>query len=130
MGQSTNCCPSGPDGGTALCLETLLGVTRCFSPDSPDGCFTDGADCTFGDECCSGICLPDEQGNLTCSGACSPLGSICTTNGDCCDAALCIDFVCMPNVNECTPLGASCEDAAECCSGICYESGVCVGDLE
>jgi len=56
MGQSTNCCPSGPEGGTQLCLETLLGVTRCFSVDSSAGCFDDGAECEAAGDCCSGIC--------------------------------------------------------------------------
>ncbi|MBU1244975.1 hypothetical protein KKD52_18340, partial [Myxococcota bacterium] len=106
------------------------GVTRCFSPDSSAGCFDDGADCTFGDECCSGICLPDDAGNLTCAGSCSPLGEICTTNSDCCDSGLCINFSCEPNVNGCIPFGAECENSADCCSGICHDTGVCVGELE
>jgi hypothetical protein len=125
QGQSTNCCPSGPDGGNQLCDMTVLGVLRCYGVGTMAQCLADGQPCTFADECCSGFCLPDASGNLTCGAACVPITGACTADADCCDG-VCIGGVCTPSSHGCVPLGGQCTQSSECCSGACDTgSGVC-----
>ena len=126
-GQSTNCCPSGPNGGQQLCLETVLGLNRCFDSDAVDNCVVEGGTCAFADECCEGLCIPDANGNLVCSPLCVQLGDACTADGDCCDG-LCVGGSCVPDFNDCVPIGGSCTLGSDCCSGICNDNtGTCVG---
>jgi len=124
-GQASNCCPNGRDGGNRLCLPSVIGVHRCFTAGTPDECLDDGQPCAFGDECCSGLCLPDQDGNLVCGPTCVPTDGACTADRDCCDGA-CVDGRCTPSLLECVPLGAGCNSDADCCSGFCNEElGVC-----
>ncbi|MBN1612409.1 MAG: hypothetical protein JW940_37610 [Polyangiaceae bacterium] len=124
-GQAANCCPNGRDGGNRLCLPSVIGVHRCFTAGTPEECVPDGQSCAFGDECCSGLCLPDQDRNLVCGPACVPTDGACTADGDCCDG-LCMDGQCTPRLLECVPLGVACRLDAGCCSGFCNEQyGVC-----
>jgi hypothetical protein len=127
-GQSANCCPQGPSGGNQLCIETIMGVPRCWDEGTPSNCIADGQPCSFSDECCGGVCAPDENGNLVCGSTCIPLTGACTVDADCCDAGLCIGGSCSPNNNDCQPIGGACTEATDCCSGECDTvNGVCVG---
>jgi hypothetical protein len=125
-GQPTNCCPSGPDGGSELCHPTLLGLQRCFGEgtDEEGGCIPEGLPCSFGEECCLGVCVPGPGDGLIC-GPCVGIGGACTADADCCDG-LCVGGVCEPNYNDCEPIGAQCSADEDCCSGVCDEdNGIC-----
>jgi hypothetical protein len=125
MGQSTNCCPAGPGGGAELCDETVLGITRCFGEGTLDECLPDGSACSFGDECCNGLCLPDENGELHCGSECVPLDGACQADGDCCDG-ICVLGSCEPNYADCVPIGGKCTSNDDCCGEYCNTAaGVC-----
>jgi hypothetical protein len=125
-GQPANCCPSGPGGGQDLCLETILGLQRCFTQGTENECLPGDSACAFGGECCSGVCTPDAGGDLVCT-SCVPLQGACTADPDCCDG-LCIGGTCEPNYNDCEPIGGDCTQDADCCSNICNQtSNVCSG---
>jgi hypothetical protein len=126
-GASNNCCPSGPDGGSQLCLPTGIGITRCFGEGNQTTCLEDGEPCSFGDECCGGYCLPDENGDLVCGSQCVPEDGACTTHADCCDDMVCEDGTCGQNPYGCIPVGGDCEDAEDCCSGFCQDGTCTVG---
>jgi hypothetical protein len=115
---AANCCPAGADGGQTLCDETLTGVSRCYGPEAHDECLPDGQPCRFGDECCTGFCIPDADGTLLCNGSCASLGATCTADSDCCDG-LCQNDQCEPNITGCAPLGVTCEADEDCCSALC-----------
>jgi len=125
-GQPTNCCPSGPGGGMDLCLDTILGLQRCYTDGTDDECLDDGEPCAFGDECCNGVCSPDANGDLVC-GSCVPLQAACTSDYDCCEG-ICDNGSCVPNYYDCTPIGQACTEDEDCCTGICDDaSGLCLG---
>jgi hypothetical protein len=103
----------------------VLGIKRCFTQGTDTTCVADGQPCAFADECCSGFCLPDANGDLTCGVTCVPLAGACTADGDCCDG-VCVNGSCQPSQVSCVPLGGQCEESADCCSGYCDENnGVC-----
>lgn len=126
-GNSYNCCPSGPDGGEALCLPTDIGITRCWGQGTEDECIPDGEPCEFSDECCGGFCLPDDEGNLVCGTQCVEQGGACTTHADCCDDLVCEDGVCTDNPYGCVPVGGPCETGEDCCTGTCIDGTCTVG---
>ena len=119
-GSANNCC-----GGHELCIPTIAGVSRCFESDPDEDCIADGDPCHFSDECCCGLCVPDEEGGaLTCCPGgieCVPDGGACITDIDCCSMA-CIDGVCGEPDTNCIPLGGFCETDEDCCSDNCNES--------
>jgi hypothetical protein len=126
VGQAANCCPTGPLGGPRLCLPTVLGLTRCYDPDAVDDCLPDGSPCSFGDECCGGFCLPDQNGDLFCGAVCVPEGEACTVDMDCCEG-VCTDGLCAPNFTDCQPIGGACEAPEDCCSNYCdLTAGLCL----
>jgi hypothetical protein len=109
---SRECCPGAGEVGKANCIETGIGVKRCLGTGMCIGddmgtceedadccslncneatgicggfeCLMDGIECSFSDQCCSGICSPDMEGNLVCNGMCVPSTGSCTTDSDCC----------------------------------------------
>jgi hypothetical protein len=123
-GQSANCCPQGREGGTALCLPTFSGVSRCWSPDTVTVCRESGQPCALADDCCSRVCLPDATNQLVCGANCVPLQGVCTANSDCCEA-VCLGGTCQPTTSDCVPFGGPCTTAAECCDNVCDPSGHC-----
>jgi hypothetical protein len=127
-GQAANCCPQGKDGGNSLCLASVLGVSRCFTAGTSDACRSDGSECAFGDECCGGICLPDQTGALRCGSQCVSTGGSCTASADCCNGP-CVLGRCVPNEQACIPLGQGCSTSTECCSQLCSLSGTCSIEL-
>ncbi len=129
-GMAANCCPAGPDGGPDLCQPTVLGLHRCYDPDSVDTCLPDGAECTFADECCGGFCLPDANGDYYCGATCVPEGGTCTADIDCCEG-VCTDGVCEPNFTDCEPIGGPCTAPEDCCSAYCdLTNGMCLPPVE
>lgn len=118
LGQAANCCPQGPNGGTELCNETVYGISRCFGEGTNDQCLADAADCSFGDECCSGFCLPTATG-YACGASCVAIQGTCTADADCCDDGACVGGSCSPNYTGCIPIAGECADNADCCSGSC-----------
>jgi len=159
-GASANCCPNGGGstgcepavsgvhrcfGGEPGCTipsMECMDVSDCCTdiPDidcapGPGGtnicCLPDGADCAFGDLCCSGVCAPDSEGNLVCNPGCVPTGGNCTTNSDCC-MGCCEDdgtgsMTCTTDCSGCTlgHLGDFCGAISPCCPGL-----LCTGDAE
>jgi len=116
-GQASNCCPQGASGGNKLCLPTDIGVRRCFAPETSSQCVAEGQTCSFGDECCSGICLPGPNGYV-CAAQCVALNGVCTADADCCDG-VCEQGTCHPSETSCEPLGAGCDADTDCCGGHC-----------
>lgn len=76
--------------------ELLAGNARGFWVLDP--CKQDGMSCMTGDQCCSGFCEPDMNGDLVCNpmtSGCSGLQEKCTTSADCCDPdAICVNGFC------------------------------------
>jgi hypothetical protein len=132
-GMSRNCCTTsgGQGGGTEACIDTEIGINRCSSDEALDSCLDDGESCAMADDCCSGLCLRDEDGSYSCSSQCVSLGAPCTASGDCCDGLPCERGLCAPNSQECLPFAADCEDSEDCCSGFCdHAVGICLSPLE
>lgn len=153
--QSSPGCPN--EKGDLFCQETIFGVSRCFSDDCvvEGGSCKDDTDCCGGvctggacdpglacradlepcampDQCCCGICAPDQAGLLVCcpGGSCIPEEQPCTTDADCCEGNCSRAGICEPSVDECIPTGAPCENDEDCCSGNCSEqTGTCQGIL-
>jgi len=118
---SNNCC----SGGSANCMPTSIGVTRCFFSDTE--CIPTGGECSFSDECCDGVCAPDPNtGTLVCNPGCIPEGDQCTTDSDCCSGNCNSDGICGPEEDPCVPLGGACIIAEDCCDPtyLC-ENGIC-----
>jgi hypothetical protein len=69
---------------------------------APRACRDNGKSCTVGSECCSGECVEDADGQLTCSPPetmCRKLGETCSSDADCCEASYaveCVGRVCAP----------------------------------
>jgi hypothetical protein len=78
--------------------EIMSGNTRAFWVAEP--CHDDGNSCTTGDECCSGYCNDDGNGNATCGprpSGCVPQFNRCLSNDDCCgggDLLICVGGYC------------------------------------
>jgi len=75
--------------------EIMSGNMRAFWVNQP--CQTNGVSCETGDECCSGYCVDNGAGMLTCGdkpAGCVPEFGKCTKQSDCCGALDCIGNVC------------------------------------
>ena len=102
-----------------------MGITRCFGEGTVEECLIDGEICSFGDECCGGLCLPDANGVLRCGAECVPLAGACLADGDCCDV-ICLNGSCEPNFSDCVPMGGACTEHVDCCGGYCdLATGIC-----
>jgi hypothetical protein len=138
-------CPN-PDA-SLFCLDTVFGVSRCFSDDcvleggpcdAPEDCCggvcTAGVcgpgiscrenlePCAFSDQCCCRVCAPDATGALVCCPGDTPCiaeSGRCTTDADCCSGNCNADGICGPDETPCVPLGGSCTTDADCCSDYC-----------
>jgi hypothetical protein len=109
-----DCC-----GGDEFCQPSVLGIERCMGEGFTD-CIPDGDPCATSDQCCSGLCAPDQNGDLVCNPGETPCtldGQPCTTNDECCSGNCNSDNLCGPDA--CVPNGEACTSDAECCSGIC-----------
>jgi hypothetical protein len=118
-----DCC-----GGDDACKATTLGIERCFGAEFTPGdgtppveCLMNGADCAISDQCCSGLCAPDMNGDLKCTdGTCTPDGDACTNSGDCCSGNCNSDGVCgAEDMPMCTANGVACTMDGDCCSNYC-----------
>lgn len=154
-GASSNCCPNGGgDTGCEIAAEGIRrcfgGMPGCTMPSEtcttdadccvgtfpdltcaagPSGadvcCLPDGAECSFGSLCCSGICVPDSTGTLRCGSMCLTDGEACTTDSDCCGCGCVSDGMggntCTSDVTLCAPcpdaqLGEFCAMDSDCCN--------------
>jgi hypothetical protein len=129
-GASQNCCPAqGGPGGKAECIKTSDGVSRCVA-NAGGACYPAGHSCALCDECCSHICLQQQQsdgglGAFVCATQCIPLnGGTCTSDSDCCSGGVCQDGTCKPSGSTCVPLGGACMNTSNCCEGACI-GGFC-----
>jgi hypothetical protein len=119
---TSNCC----EGGSDQCRLTRTGITRCFGPMYPGDCLADDSPCAFSDQCCSGNCLPEANGDLFCRAACRGLGEACTASADCCVDPIilkCEDCTCVESERDCVDIGNPCETTGECCYGVCDDDG-------
>ncbi len=68
---------------------------------APQPCRHDAEACSVGGECCSGECLPGQDGALVCSPPpperCRRVAETCSTDADCCDGLFCAANVCYPH---------------------------------
>jgi hypothetical protein len=112
------------------CAETFANV-QCQPGPGGTGvcCLSSGESCGFGDTCCSGVCAPDNAGNLVCAPDCVGSGAACTTSADCCDGccrrSAAGGLACTTSCGGCTlgELGEACDQATPCCPGL-----TCGGD--
>jgi len=95
--------------------------------------------CDFDDECSTGCCAELQNGESVCSpsdhcgGECKDAGSICESNGDCCDyyagTAYCVTF----GREDDALCADTCFDGSDCFSGCCVEidngESVCASSL-
>ena len=85
-------------------------------------CAAFGGSCTYGAECCSGVC--DTKGH-SCAfsiSQCAPPTAACVGNTDCCSGA-CVSGQC--GATQCLTIGAACPAAGNaCCTGNC-SGGTC-----
>jgi hypothetical protein len=124
FGTFGSCCGTGGpgNGGMQACIATTVGVPRCSG--SSGACLAAGSICHYGDECCSTVCVPNLDGNLTCAMACGADGAACKADLDCC-TGICVLGQCQESPFGCTVLGAKCSVTSDCCSGLCDTSGRC-----
>lgn len=78
-----------------------------------------GASCVNSNECCSGMCDPNNDTCASAIGACAQAGADCTVGTDCCTFHCDASGACSEEL--CTSDGAECTDNADCCSGSCVE---------
>jgi hypothetical protein len=90
-------------------------------------CIPDGQSCAFGDQCCSGVCVPDPRtGELVCNPDCSANELSCTTNSDCCGGYCNPEtMACAPPPGDCIPALGPCMVDADCCDGLMCIDGIC-----
>jgi hypothetical protein len=118
-------------------------------------CTPFGSVCSYGAQCCSGICDPTSSTCISSVTTCTPGAGPCTANTDCCSgacvsgqcgAALCLSIgescpvqgntcctgncsggACQPIATNpsCTTAGNVCTSDAQCCSGLCGSNGRC-----
>jgi hypothetical protein len=119
----SGCGSKGPGANNdgSIGTDTPIGGDTGSPPDATSSdvphttCGTFGQACVNGGGCCSGICGP----NSTCEAnpvACTPAGSSCAANSDCCTTS-CVNGFCADR--QCTSDGKSCTSAGACCSGTC-----------
>jgi hypothetical protein len=110
--------PPPADGGTGTTDAGTGGTTDAGSGGGT--CSANGANCTGGTQCCSGICT---GGKCSAPAACQPQSGLCTTNADCCSGLTC-DVPAGSNVGSCQPgstcssSGQACSPTVGCCSGL------------
>jgi len=106
----------------AVGLWVLSGVSCGESGDSDaaGAGALDGADCTAGSDCVSGVC---NDGACVGNGDGAPSGAECTRDGDCASGS-CVEGACEAGTGLAD--GRSCAEDDECASGLC-EDGVCGG---
>lgn len=98
-GQSgSNTCMPGGSEGKENCRPTTVGTYRCF--EEVVVCLDQGQSCALGDQCCSGICAPDVDGNLVCD----PVAECPETD---------------PMCKTCRGSGETCTGSTDCCSNFC-----------
>jgi hypothetical protein len=120
QGASQNCC----NGGKSHCVKTVNGVSRCLGT-AGGACYQNGQACHFGQECCSGLCLPDASSStgFSCGTKCVAIGSgTCTSDADCCTGGLCQAGICVQSGQSCSSLGGMCTTSADCCVGGCLNN--------
>lgn len=129
---ANKCCAA--EGQTGTCRLDGQGVPRC---DGLGGvCREDGAACAMNEDCCSGSCLPDEDGLLGCTStaACFADGETCTAPSECCPGTTCsrVDGMSFGVCSEdgavaCSLVGQLCGGAfPECCTNSsCGPDGRC-----
>jgi len=121
-GASQNCC----SGGKANCQPTATGVSRCW-PSVGGACASDGASCSFADQCCGHSCRPDASSatGFSCASSCLAAGTgNCTYDADCCAGSVCQKGVCQAGGPLCASIGGLCTTTSDCCSGTCT-NGTC-----
>lgn len=107
------------------CLETCASARACLDMQPICGSSSEG--CGQTEQCCGFL-----KGQAECKGGgcCHPFGTVCTSDGDCCDGVACStdsdtgQTVC--GGQACTLPGEDCTDSAQCCTKICDPmKGVC-----
>jgi hypothetical protein len=125
-GTAMRTCCAGAAGDAVPCRPTGAGVDRCIDH-NPSACFAPGTACHVPDDCCSGVCVAESDGVLTCRSSCRAGGQSCTRASDCCTGD-CAAGVCLGS-RTCEGLGASCHADSQCCTGDCAPSMTCESNL-
>ena len=108
------------------CRETSVGTYRCF--EEVVVCLDQGATCALGEQCCSGICAPDLDGNLVCDPVTmcpetDPMCTMCVEGGETCEMnSDCCSGLCDPMSKTCRACradGETCTTGSDCCSAYC-----------
>jgi hypothetical protein len=145
----TACSPTSTDPLEACCAGTSclatadVDVFACQNatppPPPPDAdagvsddagtvpqCLANGAACSAGVNCCTGICENQACGIPQ---SCNPLGGACTASADCCSLLFCdvppgqTSGACRQG-NACASPGQACSPNQACCSGlVCFRTG-------
>jgi len=85
--------------------------------DSAVSCAAFGGACTYGAQCCSGLCDTTKGTCASSIATCSPATAPCTANTDCCSGA-CVSGQC--GTTQCLTIGATCPVQGNvCCTGNC-----------
>lgn len=120
-GPAPGCCDSWQNGPAerAFCVPTDTSASRCMIQSD---CDPDGTRCRLPEQCCSGYCVPDSRGDLTCAAGCVPKDAACQASRDCC-TGLCVDGQCHESGVECKQIDLACTSDSQCCSGYCRGHG-------
>ena len=133
-----DCCPDPANKTT--CQLDPLGIPRCQVLGGDAGtmaCVPTTGECAFDSDCCTGKCLPDSTGKLTCNPVtCSPASGPCTTTADCCGGNCNVPPGSLtgtcgtttntnPDGGTCKAYGQSCSQASDCCNGVPCTNGSC-----
>jgi hypothetical protein len=110
---------SNPDGSSGSNPD---GSSGSGADGGPLSCRAFGGTCSYGQQCCSGVC---DTRSGTCASSiatCAPATAACTGNTDCCSGA-CVSGHC--GTTQCLSIGVACPAAGNaCCTGNC-SGGTC-----
>lgn len=104
----------------AVSLQGTAALASTMTPDMPGSCLSD-ADCSAGDSCTNGTCVPDT----------SPSGGPCAADSDCSGGELCDEGTgrCLAPINDGTvAVGGDCLEDADCEAGDSCDAstGLCI----
>lgn len=151
-GQTMCATYSGGTGARTLAPDDINGVCTIY-PSGSGGCVTD-SDCSAGEHCDGGICVPDTTAGEPCDPCSSHedcgstydfclsgfpdggayCGAQCTTDTNCPTGFSCMEvsgstvFQCIPDSMDCSSTPPECTTDSDCPTGEICDGGECVPD--